>query len=542
MSSYSSRLARHLKNRAKQLRSDTNLAHSKALEAAAIDFGFTGWKQAQTHMEQAEARIRDLEVSLLHEIARQAAELRTIPGYPYTLDDHVGVRYLPADKRQTEGVARRLILLRLFEEVHAPQNLNRSESAQLWFRAPMSWEDARDVCEVSPMRIQRLAGTIRNDPRAPEWLRTDSQTLTPELARATVLQYLHALHSLSVVRILGGTSQQVIEHPCFKEFASSVLATLLGRQKQADVYKAVLDYAGISDWVQSGPGLIEPDRLYWIGRESPQESPLSSGVSMLVGSPNHPCVRKPQNSLPLEQHQELAGAISLLSRYAPGKAGLQKSLDEFRDTLAGWLAVEIGSQERAFQLYTIKPRAYQAVAFLAPAEERQSLAALQQIRRGIEAGYEQCIPRAHLLGQFGRVELAFERWIARTRDHWKRTNHKLLMDSIGLVAIDPKDEPLLESEGDWKQTDLMGTSRETNLIGCIRPHLFMTWKEEDEAEGYAFDEADADSEQSILDHLYDLTFYRYTGSATTPAKFIKDVRKVFYFSPSHIWFKQRKIG
>ncbi|EMB4856968.1 MULTISPECIES: DUF5623 domain-containing protein [Pseudomonas] len=542
MSSYSSRLARHLKSRAKQLRSDTNLAHSRALETAAIDFGFTGWKQAQAHMEQADARIRDLEVSLPHEIARQAAELRTIPGYPYALDDQVGVRYLPADKQQTEGVARRLILLRLFEEVHAPQNLNRSESAQLWFRAPMSWEDASEVCQGGPVRIQRLANAIRSDPQAPTWFGTDSLSLTPESARATVLQYLHALHSLSVVRILGGTSQEVIEHPCFKEFASSVLATLLGRQKQADAYKAVLDYAGISDWVQSGPGLIEPDRLNWIGRESPPMAPLSSGVSMLVGSPNHPRLRKPLNSLPLEQHQELAGAISLLSRYAPGKTGLQKNLDEFRDTLAGWLAVEIGSQERAFQLYANKLRAYQAVSFLAPAEERENLATLQNIRRCIETGYEQCIPRAHLLGKFGKVELAFERWIARTRDHWKRPNHKLLMDSIGLVGIDPKEEPLLESEGDWKQTDLMGTSRETNLIASIRPHLFMTWKEEDEAEGYAFDEADADSEQSILDHLYDLTFYRYTGSATTPAKFMKDVRKAFYFRPVHVWFKQRKIG
>lgn len=162
MSSYSSRLARHLKNRAKQLRSDTNLAHSRALETAAIDFGFTGWKQAQAHMEQADARIRDLEVSLPHEIARQAAELRTIPGYPYTLDDQVGVRYLPADKQQTEGVARRLTLLRLFEEVHAPQDLNRSESAQLWFRAPMSWEDAAGVCQGGPVRIQRLANAIRS--------------------------------------------------------------------------------------------------------------------------------------------------------------------------------------------------------------------------------------------------------------------------------------------------------------------------------------------------------------------------------------------
>ncbi|HEP9710543.1 hypothetical protein [Pseudomonas aeruginosa] len=541
MSSYSSRLVRHLKNRAKQLRGDSDLAHSKALEIAAIDFGFSGWKQAQAHMAQADARIRDLETSLPLEIARQAAELRKIPGYPYTLDDQVGVRYLPADKQQTESVARRLVLLCLFEEVHAPQSLNRTECAQLWFRAPMSWEDAGDICQAGQMKIQRLANSIRNEPHAPSWLKLDSQALTPESARTIVLEYLHALHSLSVVRILGGTPQEVIHHPCFKEFAGSVLATLLGRQKQADAYKAVLDYAGISDWVQSGPGLIEPDRLYWMGRESPHEAKLSSGVSMLVGSPNHPRLRKPLNSLSLEHHQELAGALSLLSRYAPNKAGLQRNLDELRDALAGWLAVEIGSQERAFQLYAIKPRTYHTVSFLAPAEERQSLAALQRIRRCIEAGYEQCIPRAHLLGRLDKVELAFDRWLDRTRDQWKRTSHKLLMDAIGLVAIDPKEEPLVESEGDWKRTELMGTSREANLITSIRPHLYMAWKDEDEAEGYAFDESDADSEQAILEHLHDLTFYRYTGSATTPAKFMKDVRKAFYFRPEHVWFKQRKI-
>ncbi|MBD2837114.1 hypothetical protein ID144_08705 [Pseudomonas sp. JM0905a] len=70
----------------------------------------------------------------------------------------------------------------------------------------------------------------------------------------------------------------------------------------------------------------------------------------------------------------------------------------------------------------------------------------------------------------------------------------------------------------------------------------MSWKAEDESEGHPFDESDSDNEQSILEYLHDLTFCRYVGSATTPAKFMKDVRKAFYFRPAHVWFKQRKIA
>lgn len=115
------------------------------------------------------------------------------------------------------------------------------------------------------------------------------------------------------------------------------------------------------------------------------------------------------------------------------------------------------------------------------------------------------------------------------------------MDSIGLVAVDPKHELSIDSEAVWKQTEIMGSSRESDLIAAIRPHLFKSWTEEDEGSGYEFDAADLDSEQSILEHLHDLVFYRYTGEALTRSQYEKEVRKAFYFEPDHVWFKQRMI-
>lgn len=541
MSSYASRLERHLKNQAKQLRSDSNLTHSSALEAAAIDFGFSGWKQAQWHMEHADSKIRALELSFSNDIAGQARALEELQGYPFVFDEQLGIRYLPTDHQQIAAVAKRLVLLRVFREVHAPQNLNRTEKGQLWFRAPMFWEEAVDICQAGPMRIHRLANIISGEANASSSLKTDDR-ITPDLARATVLQYLHALFSLSVLRYLVEDPRDVIEHPCFKEYTGCVLAALLANGEFSERVRVVLGYAGISSWAHLTSKQIDPDRFYWLGGEEPRHNPPSPGVSMLVGSPNHPRLRKPLNSLPLEDHQRLAAAISLLSRYAPTKGGLHKRLDDFRDTLIGWLAIEAGSQESALEIYAKHPLSLRSIAFLAPAEERQCLVAFEFIRNCIGAGYESCVPRTNLLSKLNQIESAVQHWLDRTRNHWRRTNQQLLMDAVGLVAVDPKDEPLLDAEGEWRRTELMGTSREANLVASIRPHLFLDWKEEDEAEGYVFDEADADTEQSVIEHLSDLTFYRYLGSATTVAKFRKDVEKAFYFRPAHIWFKQQKIG
>ncbi|UXJ50302.1 hypothetical protein [Pseudomonas citronellolis] len=540
MTSYSSRLDHHLKNQARKLRRAGGLPHNQALNSAAIDFGFSGWEQAHAHMKWADARIREYESSLPDEIHKQAAKLRAVEGYPFSIEDRIGIRYLPSDNQHVEGVARRLVYLRLFEEIHAPANLNRMENARLWFRTPLPLEDTEGFISTGRMRLQWLASNL-GQPNSPTPLPFEYGPVTPELVRTRLLEYIHALHSVSVIRNLSGTLEKVIRHPCFKAFTSCALAALLSDQKHRESLSTILNYAGIANWVQSGTGKIDLDQLYWIERdELPQPTPYE-GVSMLVGSPLHPRLRKPLNSLLQDQHQRLADTILLLERFSPEKTAVQKKLEEIRSTLADWMGIECGNQDRADKIYFGKSRNYGTTAFLAPAEERYVRGAFRDIRRVIETGYEACLPRAHLLDKLGNIELSFEQWLDHTRDHWKKTNQKLLMDSIGLVAVNPKYEVLLEAEADWKQTDFMGTSREANLIASIRPHLFKYWKEEDEANGYAFDDASTDSEQSILDHLNDLTFYRYIGEATTSANFIKDIRKAFYFDVEHAWFKQRLI-
>ncbi|HCF3361337.1 TPA: DUF5623 domain-containing protein, partial [Pseudomonas aeruginosa] len=255
----------------------------------------------------------------------------------------------------------------------------------------------------------------------------------------------------------------------------------------------------------------------------------------------HPRLRRPLNSLSHEKHEEISTALARVGKLVQGKAGLERNLSEIRETLAGWMALEIGGQERANKCYFSMYRAYRPVPFLAPAEEVSARTAIQTIRDCIEAGYENCMPRSRLLTQVIQLQKKFDRWMEKTEGHWLKTSHKLPMDSIGLVAIDPKHELSLDSESVWKQTTIMGGSREADLIAAVRPLLFKSWREEEEGMGYDFNAADPDSEQSILEHLHDLAFYRYTGAALTRAQYEKEVRKAFYFEPEHVWFKQRKI-
>lgn len=541
MSSYTSRLQRHLKNHAKQLRSAADIRHSEALDVAATDFGFSGWKQATAHMAMAEQRIGDAPASFASEIARLAAELRALPGYPYRLENRTGVRFEPTDRQQTEAVARRLVLLQLFEDIHAPKGLCHSSSARLWLRAPMLFEDAAEVCHGAPWKIRRLSIALTTEPKSAEngWLHDRSPT--PEIARLTIIEYLHALHSISVIRSLSGSPEEVIEHPGFKEFAGFALNALLVSKEPEEPLLKLLEYAGISAWVQPTPGFVDPKRLYWIGRQESEKPQINEGVSMMIGSPLHPRLRRPLNSLSHENHQELSAVLTRLGRLVQGRAGLERKLSEIRETLASWMALEAGSQERAGDCYFGKPRAYRAVLFLAPAEERDSRTAIQAIRDFIEAGYEHCTPRSQLLRHVLQLQQRFDRWMEQTAGHWMRTTHKLPMDSIGLVAVDPKHEISIDSEAVWKQTEIMGGSREANLIAAVRPYLFKSWKEEEEGMGYEFNAADPDSEQSILEHLHDLVFYRYTGEALTRSQYEKEVRKAFYFEPDYIWFKQRMI-
>lgn len=541
MSSYTSCLQRHLKNHAKQLRSATDTKHSEALDIAAANFGFSGWKQATAHMAMAEIRIRDAQASFASEVTRLAAELRLLPGYPYRLEDRTGVRFEPADKQQTEALAKRLVLLQLFEDIHAPRQLCHSASARLWFRAPMLFDDAAEICNGAPWKIRLLSNALMNEPKASEnaWLHV--QPPTPEVARLTIIEYLHALHSISVIRSLIGSPEEVIAHPGFKEFAGFALNVLLAGKESKETLLKLLDHAGISAWVQTTPGLIDTKRLYWVGRQGLESLKPNEGVSMVVGSPLHPRLRRPLNSLSHEKHEDLSITLARVGKLAHGKAGLSRNLTEIRETLAGWMALEIGDQERANRCYFAMSPAYRAVPFLAPAEERVARTAIQAIRECIEAGYEHCMPRSRLLDEILQLQQKFDRWMDKTDGHWLKTTHKLPMDSIGLVATDPKHEISIDSESVWKRTAIMGTSTETSIIAAIRPHLFNSWKEDEEGQGYEFDAADLDSEQSILEHLHELAFYRYTGKALTRAQFEKEVRKAFYFEPDHVWFKQRMI-
>ncbi|AWZ84312.1 DUF5623 domain-containing protein [Pseudomonas aeruginosa] len=541
MSSYTSRLQRHLKNHAKQLRYVADTRHSEALDIAAADFGFSGWKQATAHMAMAEIRIRGAQASFASEVARLAAELRVLPGYPYRLEDRTGVRFEPADKQQTEAVAKRLVLLQLFEDIHAPKGLCHSVSARLWFRAPMLFDDAAEICQRAPWKIRRLSLALMNEPKASEnsWLHV--QPPTPEVARITIIEYLHALHSISVIRSLTGSPEEVVGHPGFKEFAGFALNALLAGKESKEALLRLLDHAGISGWVKATSSLIDPKRLYWVGRQESESLQSNQGVSMVIGPALHPRLRRPLNSLSHEKHEEISTALARVGKLVQGKAGLERNLSEIRETLAGWMALEIGGQERANKCYFSMYRAYRPVPFLAPAEEVSARTAIQTIRDCIEAGYENCMPRSRLLTQVIQLQKKFDRWMEKTEGHWLKTSHKLPMDSIGLVAIDPKHELSLDSESVWKQTTIMGGSREADLIAAVRPLLFKSWREEEEGMGYDFNAADPDSEQSILEHLHDLAFYRYTGAALTRAQYEKEVRKAFYFEPEHVWFKQRKI-
>ncbi|WP_298183759.1 hypothetical protein [uncultured Pseudomonas sp.] len=542
MSSYTSRLQRHLKNHAKQLRSAADIRHSEALDVAATDFGFSGWKQATAHMAMAEQRIGDAPASFASEIARLAAELRALPGYPYRLEDRTGVRFEPADKQQTEAVARRLVLLQLFEDIHAPKGLCNSDNARLWLRAPMLFEDAAEICHGGQWKIRRLSIALTNEPKASGNVWMHDQQPTPEIARRTIVEYLHALHSRSVIRSLAGTLEEVVEHPGFKEFAGFALNALLVSKEPEEPLFKLLEHAGVDAWAQSSPGLVDPKRLYWIGRQASESPQPNEGVSMIIGSPLHARLRRPLNSLSHEKHQKLSALLMHLGKLAHGKAVLERKLSDIRETLASWMALEAGSQERASECYFGKSRAYRAVPFLAPAEERDARTTIKAIRDCIDAGYEHCTPRSRLLSQILQLQQKFDRWMEKTEGHWLKTTHKLPMDSIGLVATDPKHEPLMDSEAVWKQTEIMGGSREADLIAVVRPHLFKSWKEEEEDMGYEFNAADPDSEQSILEHLHDLVFYRYTGAALTRSQFEKEVRKAFYFEPDHVWFKQRMIS
>jgi hypothetical protein len=253
-------------------------------------------------------------------------------------------------------------------------------------------------------------------------------------------------------------------------------------------------------------------------------------------------MRRPLNPLSEQQHATLARSLAQLQVYASGKKNLRSLIRDISETLEGWMALETGSQEYAEKTYSSIPRGYQPFRCLAPVQEADVRRRIDDALTTIEIGYEDCSPRSQLLGKLRKVATMFDRWLLRTAEHWRNTNHKLLMDSPGLVAVDVKEEPFFESSSHWREARVLGTSKEANVLETIHPHLFEAWREEDEAEGVVFDPANPDTEHSLLDHMENLTFYRYVGPAQNRKQVMAEVSKAFFFEPMHIWFKQRLIN
>lgn len=533
MTSYSSRLDRHLKNQARKLRQVGEITNQQALECVAIDFGFTGWKQACQHMAWSDAKIRETESTLSQEIANFSPRLRENVGYPYVADERLGIRYIPGETLHVEKVAKCLVYLRLYEQVHAPEHLNRTANAKLWFLPVLPLEDAESQVAMGRMNLRSLGATLIN-PTAPSAFPREQAPLTPEFVQERVLAYLHGLHSVSLIRCLSGQPESALEHPNFKAFASYALAGLQAHSQ----FSEVISFAGMSRWAQRGPDRFRPDLLLWEERSAGQDKKPAATKPLV--SPTEQANRPP-NLLTQDQHRRIAETLHVLEPLLPKQPDLRKRLEVIQTILAGWFAAEYGSPESAVAVYFKGARTYGDTAFLAPAEERRALRCLRELRQWIMEGYAQCAPLSLLLQTLSALDFALGQWLERTRHHWKKSNLKVLMDSIGLVAVDPKHDVLLEEESNWKRTDLMGTNWENSLVASVRHHLFSTWREEDELEGYAFDEASDETDASLMEHLHGLAFYRYVGAASTAAEFKRDAQRAFYFGVELAWFKQKLL-
>tara|TARA_R110002020_G_scaffold121942_6_gene277092 strand:+ start:338 stop:1285 length:948 start_codon:yes stop_codon:yes gene_type:complete len=304
----------------------------------------------------------------------------------------------------------------------------------------------------------------------------------------------------------------------------------------------LIAYASISGWAQPNRQGFDPQNLVWKRLQDDADARLGEGVSMLVGSPEHPRLRRPPNSLSVEEHEQLAAALAQVGKLVRGKAKLLSKVEKLRDTLSSWMALETGRREQAEALYFTSLLSLPQLPYLPPLDENRGKHLIAVICEIVQLGYDNCAPKTRVLKLVQELRLGFERWMLQTRYHWNRLDQKLQMDSIGLVAIDVKHELSGGFDGDWKAILFLDASQEAKLVAALRPLLFEAWKEEDELEGYPFDPASPDSEQSILDHLSDLKFYRYVGPAKTLRHFMQATEQAFFFEPEHIWFKQKRIG
>ncbi len=415
MSSYSSRLEKHLKNQAKLIRKETEVSHSAALEQAAIEFGFSGWKQARSHMAWADERIALVLADLPGNTAELVKSLSARKGYPYFHEPHTGERVDPEDLAQCEEVASRILLVGLIDELHAPVHLCSSPQAQMWFSPTLPMDSAIAEQETLSWKVVRYAHAIAQPANKPNEIPPLVSKPTPSDIRTVLMKLMRALYSMSVSLKAREGADAVLKHPGFREYVGYAISAAREMNWPAEGIDSLLEYAGITFWRKFG-------------------------------------------SAP-------AGAKSML-----------------------WQA---------------RPRAT------------------------VNPGSDTSAPDRRIPTEHGKSD---------------GSDQKLVMDSIGLVATDPKDELLFEGEPLWQRVEMMGTYREENLVAVTRPHLYKSWKEEEEAMGLLFDPEREDADDSVREHLEGLIFYRYLGSATTKSRFLADVKKGFYVEPMHIWFKQNLIA
>lgn len=329
---------------------------------------------------------------------------------------------------------------------------------------------------------------------------------------------------------------EVLEHPGFREYVGYALSAAREMSWPTEGIGLLLEYADIEHWQDYGNAPAGSKSLLWAGRprlieQLDKNSSESSKASHLPPPP--------RRALSAAQHKDLAYLLANLD-VPTGNVGIQRKLTDIQETLAAWMAKKSGHQA-AEELYFQRKRTVRKVRFLAPAQVKALKHQISGIQQVLVIDAVHCASKAHVLRQVVQVEQMLDRWIERTSDQWARLDQKLVMDSIGLVAADPKDELLYEGESLWQQVEVMGTVREENLVEVSRPHLYRFWKEENNVEGWPFDASSQETENSLREHLEGLAYYRYVGSATTRKSFLADVRKGFYFGPTHIWFKQRLI-
>ena len=533
MNDYSYRLTIHLKNQAKKLRRNSDLQHSEALDIAAVDFGFSGWKQARAHMDWVNRHLPLAIANFRSQKAALAEMLHVQKGYPYIFDEVTGTRYDPSVQKQCEGIAARTLLTQIFNEIYAPANAH-SKNAKLWVRAvlPLALAQRRyTTCFWKLSRVANLLNTHKENRS------TDLSNISPpgsEEVRDTLLEFLHVTFSLSVGKEAALGIEHLLSHPGFKEYSLHAVPVIREMSWAGVKGDLLIEHSGIVDWKESRDCNSDRRSLFWNDHLPP--------TILHSNSPRHFRSRsKPDNDIPTSKHADLAAGLDKIPIPSYGNNAIEKTLASIRETLASWMAQETGNPEAAFELYYQAKKANRTAGFLAPAQQLELKSRLTRIKETIDSGYSACLSKNALLKQLDLIEEKLITWITKTQHHWSQKNQKLLMDSIGLVAIDSKDEPHADYEALWGQVEMAGTVREENLVDALRPHLFEIWKAEDEAEGWPFDVTSSDVEESLREHIEDLSFYRYKGEARTKKQFLGEVRNSFYFEPMHCWFKQRLI-